>query len=76
MEGAGIHDDQWKRYPRKPVTFPTPEKMEEATLYCRRKGIGFSELVRKLLAEHMRREQQGHPDEAPTCIRVIKEPER
>lgn len=66
---------QWRKYPRKPVTFPSKDQMDRATEYCKKKRIGFSELVRKLLAERMRIEDLDSAPPQP-AIRVIKEPGR
>lgn len=74
MDAEETADAQWRKYPRKPVTFASSEQMKRATDYCKRRGIGFSELVRKLLADHMRSEEVPTPEGAG--IRIIKEPSR
>lgn len=73
-EGTGPEAGQWRRYPRKPVTFPNQDRMDRYTNYCKARKVNFSALVRKLLDREMR-EHPAEPPGPPT-IRVIKEPER
>lgn len=73
VEGA-IAEKPKKSYPIKLVTFPSEEKRQQATDYCDAVGIGFAELMRKLLAAHMKANPPPMRSPAAHTIRVIKEP--